>query len=120
MAYVITSLCIDVKDAGCVPACPVDCIYEGGRMMYIHQVECIGCGLCESICPVGAIWEDVELTTEDAPYIKVNEEYFEESVSGIGSPEGAKALGASDIDHPAVLNHPAQKLNASGNDVEPA
>ncbi len=120
MAYVITSLCIDVKDAGCVPACPVDCIYEGGRMMYIHQEECIGCGLCESICPVGAIWEDEELFDEDKPYIQVNNEYFEDQVTGLGSPQGAKALGASDLDHPVVGCHPAQKLNQKGDGVEPA
>lgn len=26
--YVITSPCIGVKDKGCIPVCPVDCIYE--------------------------------------------------------------------------------------------
>lgn len=118
MTYVITSPCVDVKDGGCVPACPVDCIYEGGRMLYIHPDECIGCGLCESICPVGAIWEDVELDDEGKPFIEVNAEYFAEDVSGLGSPQGAKALGASNVDHPLVTAHPAQKLNDKGNGVE--
>ena len=36
MTYVITELCIDVKDKTCVDECPVDCIYEGERMLYIH------------------------------------------------------------------------------------
>ena len=35
MPYVIASPCIDVKDAACVAVCPVDCIYTGGRMLYI-------------------------------------------------------------------------------------
>jgi len=118
MTYVITSLCIDVKDAGCVPACPVDCIYIGERMLYIQPDECIGCGLCESICPVGAIWEDVELEDDDKPYIEVNAQYFNEAVSGLGSPNGAKALGASNVDHPVVSAHPAQKLNDRGNSVD--
>lgn len=26
--YVIASPCIGVKDKGCIPVCPVDCIYE--------------------------------------------------------------------------------------------
>jgi hypothetical protein len=41
MAYVITAPCIDVKDGSCTAACPVDCIYEGARMFYIHPDECI-------------------------------------------------------------------------------
>ena len=48
MAYVITSPCIDVKDGACVQCCPVDCIYEGGRTLYIHPEECINCGVCVS------------------------------------------------------------------------
>jgi NAD-dependent dihydropyrimidine dehydrogenase PreA subunit len=28
MAYVIAEPCVSVKDRACVPACPVDCIYE--------------------------------------------------------------------------------------------
>jgi Fe-S-cluster-containing hydrogenase component 2 len=41
---------------------PVECIYEGGRMMYIQPDECIDCGFCLSVCPVDAI--DV---SEDLP-----------------------------------------------------
>ena len=61
MAYVIASTCIDVKDGACQEACPVECIYEGGRMMYIQPDEC-SIGGCSSICPVDAI--DV---SEDLP-----------------------------------------------------
>ena len=28
MPWVITKLCIDCLDTGCVSVCPVDCIYE--------------------------------------------------------------------------------------------
>jgi hypothetical protein len=34
MTFVITDACIDVKDKTCLDACPVDCIYEGGRTLY--------------------------------------------------------------------------------------
>ncbi len=51
MTYVITSTCIDVKDGICQKVCPVECIYEGGRMMYIQPDECINCGICVSVCP---------------------------------------------------------------------
>ena len=40
MTYVITEPCIDVKDKSRIEECPVDCIYEGDRMLYIHPDEC--------------------------------------------------------------------------------
>jgi len=39
-----------------VEECPVDCIYEGPRMLYIHPDECVDCGACEPVCPVEAIF----------------------------------------------------------------
>ena len=42
----------------CAKDCPVDCIYEGERMLYIHPDECVDCGACEPVCPVEAIGED--------------------------------------------------------------
>ncbi|REX62463.1 ferredoxin family protein, partial [Mycobacterium tuberculosis] len=36
MTYVIGSECVDVMDKSCVQECPVDCIYEGARMLYIN------------------------------------------------------------------------------------
>ena len=32
MLYVIAAACIDVMDRSCMEECPVDCIYEGGRL----------------------------------------------------------------------------------------
>src|SRR5262249_50842768 len=36
MPYIIAEPCIGVKDKACVEVCPVDCIYEGDQMLYIH------------------------------------------------------------------------------------
>ena len=36
VTYVITQACVDVLDKACIDECPVDCIYEGDRMLYIH------------------------------------------------------------------------------------
>ncbi len=44
MPYIIAEPCINVKDRSCVDVCPVDCIYEGPDMLYIHPDECIDCG----------------------------------------------------------------------------
>lgn len=70
MTYVIAEPCIDVKDKACVEECPVDCIYEGDRMLYIHPTECIDCGACEPECPWQAIFEESgvpEVFSEDTP-----------------------------------------------------
>ena len=36
MTYVIAEPCVDVMDRSCIEECPVDCIYEGERMLYIQ------------------------------------------------------------------------------------
>ena len=60
MPYIIAEPCISVKDKACVEVCPVDCIYEGDQMLYIHPEECIDCGACEPVCPVKAIFAEDE------------------------------------------------------------
>lgn len=102
MAYIITEPCIDVKDGSCTDACPVDCIYEGGRMFYIHPDECINCGLCLSICPVDAIVWDGEIEEAMRPFEAINREFFGEAVTGWGSPGGRDATYTTELDHPAV------------------
>ena len=102
MAYIITSPCIDIKDGACTASCPVDCIYEGGRMFYIHPDECINCGLCLSICPVDAIVYDRDATTAQQPFIEANRDYFGPDVSGLGSPGSWDKSRTREIDHPLV------------------
>jgi NAD-dependent dihydropyrimidine dehydrogenase PreA subunit len=108
MPYVITDACIDVKDRGCLDACPVDCIYEGDRTLYIQPDECIDCGLCETVCPVAAIHADDRLPEDLMHWIAVNRDYFGEAVSGLGSPRGADAKTTRAIDHPIVAAWPAR------------
>lgn len=56
MTYIIAEPCVDIKDKSCIEECPVDCIYEGDRMLYIQPDECVDCGACEPVCPVEAIF----------------------------------------------------------------
>jgi NAD-dependent dihydropyrimidine dehydrogenase PreA subunit len=107
MAYVIASACIDVKDGDCQTACPVECIYEGGRMMYIHQDECISCGLCLSVCPVQAIFDEADLPPQEAGFQAINAEFFGPDVTGWGSPGGASPKFTTDRDHPTVAGYAA-------------
>ncbi len=106
MTYVITSPCIDVKDASCQDVCPVECIYEGGRMMYIHPDECINCGLCLSVCPVEAIFEDDATPDAEAAFKAVNADFFGPAVTGWGSPGGASRDFTTALDHPVVAQAP--------------
>ncbi len=102
MAYVIAEPCIDVKDRACVDECPVDCIYEGPRMLYIQPDECVDCDACVPVCPVTAIFAEDDTPAEWKPFGDINREYFSADVSGLGSPGGAAQVGASSVDHPKV------------------
>jgi len=102
MTYVVTSTCIDVKDGICQKVCPVECIYEGGRMMYIQPDECINCGICVSVCPVQAIYEDVDVPVAEAAFVAANVEFFEAGVTGWGSPGGVTSDHVSTLDVPLV------------------
>jgi NAD-dependent dihydropyrimidine dehydrogenase PreA subunit len=98
MTYVITQPCVDIKDRACVEECPVDCIYEGNRMLYIHPDECVDCGACEPVCPVSAIFYEDDVPDDQTEYSEINVRFFDE----IGSPGGAARQGPVDFDHPVV------------------
>lgn len=109
MVYVIASTCIDVKDGACQDVCPVECIYEGGRMMYIQPEECISCGLCLSVCPVAAIWSEDDLPPHERKYQEINAEFFGPEVTGWGAPGGASPQFTTDKDHPEVACQEKEK-----------
>ena len=99
MAYVIGEPCIDSTDRSCIEVCPVDCIYEGDRKLYIHPAECIDCGACEMACPVGAI----SIDRMADPVFKLDSlRFFDETLPGrpgpLGVPGGAAAVGPLGID----------------------
>ena len=85
MTYVIAQPCVDLKDKACIEECPVDCIYEGERMLYIHPDECVDCGACEPVCPVEAIFYEDDVPDEWKDYTAANVEFFDD----LGSPGGA-------------------------------
>ena len=105
MTYVIAEPCVDVKDKACIEECPVDCIYEGGRMLYIQPDECVDCGACEPVCPVEAIYYEDDVPAQWTDYTAANAEWFSE----LGSPGGAAKLGAKDSDVPMVAALPAKE-----------
>jgi ferredoxin len=76
--YVIAEPCVGVKDMSCVAVCPVDCIHggEGEPQLYIDPEECIHCGICETECPVDAIFPKDELPEQWRGYAEVNAAFF--------------------------------------------
>ncbi len=109
MPYVIASPCIDVLDRSCVEECPVDCIYEGDRKAYINPKECIDCGACEPVCPVGAISQDRRVSESDEAFVEDNRRFFVEILDGrdepLGAPGGAHKVGPLGVDTPMVAGH---------------
>lgn len=102
MTYVIAEPCIDVVDRACVDECPVDCIYEGERSLYIQPDECIDCGACEPVCPVQAIFYEDDLPAEWSAFTADNARFFEQPLPGrteaVGSPGGAAKVGTTGVD----------------------
>jgi ferredoxin len=104
VTYIIAQTCVDVLDKACIEECPVDCIYEGERMLYIHPDECVDCGACEPVCPVEAIYYEDDVPEQWKEYYKVNVDFFED----LGSPGGASKSGKIGKDHPLVAALPPQ------------
>lgn len=105
MTYVITLPCVDVKDKACIEECPVDCIYEGDRMMYIQPDECVDCGACEPVCPTEAIYYEDDVPENMTNFKQLNADFF----TVLGSPGGAAKTGKTSNDPEYVLALPAQE-----------
>src|SRR5699024_7812982 len=91
---VIAEPCVDVLDRSCVEVCPVVCIYEGSRMLYMPPAACGDCGACEPVCPVEAIFYEDDVPDEWERDTVANVEFFDE----LGSPGGAAKTGVVEHD----------------------
>ncbi|KAA1025245.1 4Fe-4S dicluster domain-containing protein [Pseudonocardia sp. EV170527-09] len=98
MAYVVTEACIDVQDRACMEECPVDCIYPGERMMYIHPDECVDCGKCMPACPSEAIHWEHKMPAEQLDFVEANALFVREQ----GFSGGGEDADPADGDHPIV------------------
>ena len=108
MAFVIGEACIDVLDRSCVDVCPVDCIYEGTRKLYINPNECIDCRACESVCPVDAISSVDEAPDDWKTFVDGESEFFYQPLpdrdEALGDPGGAYRVGVIGVDIPLVTD----------------
>jgi len=81
MAFVVTRLCRDCKDFGCLEVCPCDCILEHAppagashlpNQLYIDPDECIDCAACVPECPWEAIYPDTDVPAAFEPDVALN------------------------------------------------
>ena len=112
MTYVIAEPCVDLKDKACIEECPVDCIYEGNRSLYIHPEECVDCGACEPVCPAEAIYFEDDLPEQWSEYNAANAEFF----VTLGTPGGAAQTGPIADDHPVIARLPLRVSSTSATD----
>lgn len=110
MTFVISGACVDVMDKSCVKACPVDCIYEGSRKLYVNPEECIDCGACEPECPVEAITQEFDVVEGQEAHIADGKAFFDEVLPGrdepLGYVGGARRIGPIGVDTPFVAGLP--------------
>jgi NAD-dependent dihydropyrimidine dehydrogenase PreA subunit len=110
MTYVIGGACIDVMDKSCLDVCPVDCIYEGGRKLYVQPDECVDCGACEPECPVDAVVYQDDLAEADLVHLADNARFFTETLPGrdapLGGPGSGQNLGRIGVDTELVTDAP--------------
>ncbi len=65
--YLVPTTCRSCLDPVCMIGCPVGSIHRGDNRQIIIEDWCIGCGLCASSCPYGAIqMHDIGLLGEHA------------------------------------------------------
>ncbi|TCN53412.1 NAD-dependent dihydropyrimidine dehydrogenase PreA subunit [Rhodococcus sp. SMB37] len=115
MAYVISGTCTDVMDKSCMEVCPVHCIYEGARKLYIHPDECIDCGACEPNCPVEAITYETEVPAAQEQHVADNRDFFWSVLPGrdteLGLIGSARDYGPVGVDTPLVASQPLHPAN---------
>ncbi len=78
MTHVVAQPCVGCRYTDCVVVCPVECFYEGEKMLYIHPDECIDCEACVPECPVEAIFHEDNLPDEWKDYLQLNADKAEE------------------------------------------
>ncbi len=47
--------CMHCEDPACLRACPLGVIHVENGIVRVNEEDCIGCGTCSIVCPVGAI-----------------------------------------------------------------
>ena len=83
MAYVITSACINETtfDPECERVCEADAIHRGRYTRLIDSDACTDCGLCDPVCPVGAIFPHTRVPESEREWIELNRQWWQHASS---------------------------------------
>ncbi len=95
MTYVIAEPCIGTKEGSCVDVCPAGCIHTTPDALqnFIDPDVCIECEQCLLVCPVNAIFLDIDVPAEWHNYIDVNASFFRTNkVAARVTPEAATQM----------------------------
>jgi ferredoxin len=74
MTFVVTENCIMCKHTTCVEVCPTDAFKEGANFLVIDPALCIDCDLCVPECPIDAIYEEGKLPDNQSHFLALNAE----------------------------------------------
>jgi len=74
MPVVVTDKCHNCRFTECVTVCPVSCFHGDETMLYVDPDTCVDCGSCIPLCPVGAIYDSIDLPEDKQNWIKINAE----------------------------------------------
>jgi ferredoxin len=74
MTFVVTGDCQRCRFTDCVAVCPVDCFHGDAEMLYIDPQRCIDCGVCVPACPVDAIYDEGSLPPDEERWLAINAE----------------------------------------------
>lgn len=72
MPHVVTDNCRLCRYTECVSVCPVECFHYDEEMTYIDPDLCIDCGGCVPACPVDAIFDVGVLPDDKQQWVDIN------------------------------------------------
>ena len=74
MPHIVTDNCQLCRYTDCVSHCPVECFHSDDERLYIDPDVCVDCGACVPACPVQAIYDVVDMPEDKEPWIAINRE----------------------------------------------
>ena len=72
MPHIVTDNCQLCRYTDCVSHCPVECFHADDERLYIDPDVCVDCGACIPACPVQAIYDVVDMPDDKQPWIAIN------------------------------------------------